>query len=164
MLISKDLSLDTKLIKTTKKLYIISHFIDFLLELLDMIYLETTAGSATAVALGPLAVALIGHDDITYDCWKSVLHDSSTEPSKGMLLNDLVSDQRIKHFRILNDDKKINLELENVWDEKSIGWSCTYNGVTRMLGAGREAMWPAIKKKWPRPWPTVRAAKKRPDD
>ncbi|RNA01438.1 hypothetical protein BpHYR1_040415 [Brachionus plicatilis] len=33
-----------------------------------------------------------------------------------------------------------------------------------VLGAGREAMWPAIKKKWPRPWPTVRAAKKRPDD
>ncbi|RMZ97254.1 hypothetical protein BpHYR1_002860 [Brachionus plicatilis] len=31
-----------------------------------------------------------------------------------------------------------------------------------VLGAGREATWPARKKKWPRPWPAVQAAKKRP--
>ncbi|RNA23176.1 hypothetical protein BpHYR1_037879 [Brachionus plicatilis] len=31
-----------------------------------------------------------------------------------------------------------------------------------MLGAGREATWPARKKKWPRPWPAVQVAKKRP--
>ncbi|RNA18969.1 hypothetical protein BpHYR1_027084 [Brachionus plicatilis] len=27
-----------------------------------------------------------------------------------------------------------------------------------VLGAGREATWPARKKKWPRPWPAVQAA------
>ena len=35
-------------------------------------------------------------NEITFDCWKPVLHDISKERSKGMVFNEIVSDERIK--------------------------------------------------------------------
>jgi len=64
----------------------------------------TDAGSAavvtTGVALGPVALGAECSPDVqykyTWDCWKPVLHDISTEPSTGILLKDVVLDPRIK--------------------------------------------------------------------
>ncbi|RNA03537.1 hypothetical protein BpHYR1_031436 [Brachionus plicatilis] len=38
----------------------------------------------------------------------------------------------------------------------------SYINKNLLLGTGREATRPTRKKKWPRPWPAVQAAKKRP--
>jgi len=74
--------------------------------------------------LGPLAIALIGtsfdreKNDITWDCWKPILHDNSIEPSSGIFLKDLLEDDRVKKIEIKD---KINhlpsLVLTNKWDE-----------------------------------------------
>lgn len=77
-----------------------------------------TTGSATALALGPLGVALIGHDEITLDCWKQVLHDASPEPSKGVLLRELINDKRVKSYQIFNNDEIAFIIIENIWNER----------------------------------------------
>lgn len=77
-----------------------------------------TAGTTTAIVIGPLAIALIGHDKITFDCWKQVLHDTSPEPSKGLLLIELLNDKKVKSYQILNDEKTTFLVIENIWNEK----------------------------------------------
>ncbi|CAF0923517.1 unnamed protein product [Brachionus calyciflorus] len=60
--------------------------------------------SGAAVALGPLAVALIGKDakldQLTWDCWKPILHEDSTQPSNGIKLSELVGDTRINNFNL----------------------------------------------------------------
>jgi hypothetical protein len=60
----------------------------------------------------------------TFDCWKVVLHDDSSEPSNGRLLKDLIKDPRIKQVTTTtittkNDDNDLpHLILENIWDEQ----------------------------------------------
>jgi hypothetical protein len=56
----------------------------------------------------------------TYDCWKPVVHEASSEPSNGRLLKDVAMDPRIKHLEILNDSAGSlpDIILENIWDER----------------------------------------------
>lgn len=55
----------------------------------------------------------------TFDCWKPVLHDLSSEPSCGMLLKDVVADPRIKRVTttFATDSRCPEITLCNVWDE-----------------------------------------------
>lgn len=94
----------------------------------------TAAGAATS---GPLSVGLslasagpagwailIGAEtssdakDVTFDCWKPVLRDESTEPSKGKMLKELVKDPRIKRVCITEYEGLLpQVTLENIWGE-----------------------------------------------
>lgn len=56
----------------------------------------------------------------TYDCWKPVLHDSSEEPSKGMLLKDLCAHPNIAHVdcTVDNGSDLPDIIIENIWHER----------------------------------------------
>ncbi|XP_055348515.1 uncharacterized protein LOC129595505 [Paramacrobiotus metropolitanus] len=91
----------------------------------------TGAGSSAAytaavvgAASGPLSLLVLGADiaesdaACTFDCWKPILHDESTEPSNGMLLQDVIADKRIADvtlsFSNLSDP---HIVLHNIWGE-----------------------------------------------
>uniref|UniRef100_A0A914WZ56 Uncharacterized protein n=1 Tax=Plectus sambesii TaxID=2011161 RepID=A0A914WZ56_9BILA len=84
-----------------------------------------TASAVTAGLLAsPIGSTLLGAKEAsgvyTYDCWKPVLHDESTEPSKGRLLREVASDPRIRHVTAVLGAKSEFpcLVLHNIWDEK----------------------------------------------
>jgi hypothetical protein len=64
----------------------------------------------------------------TFDCWKPVVHDETTEPSQGKFLRDIMEDSRMKNVVVVdnNVDNDNNdgqgllplIVLENVWNEK----------------------------------------------
>ncbi|CAF0714437.1 unnamed protein product [Brachionus calyciflorus] len=75
----------------------------------------------------PLSVgaALLGtnlnEDHFDFDCWKPILHDNSTEKSKGKFLINVIIDHRVKSVNGLNPRKafdKTELIVENIWNEK----------------------------------------------
>ena len=75
-----------------------------------------TSGVLVGLTTGPIGWAVLGTDlreDVTYDCWKPILHDQSPTPSSGKLLKEIVQDSRIKEVAV--DDQQI--VLKNVWDE-----------------------------------------------
>ncbi|KAG4067501.1 hypothetical protein HA402_002778 [Bradysia odoriphaga] len=57
---------------------------------------------------------------LSYDCWKPLLRDTSTNPSNGMLLRDVLMDSRIKNVNLSYGPSEIYplISLENVWGEK----------------------------------------------
>nr|CAH0103462.1 unnamed protein product [Daphnia galeata] len=95
-----------------------------------------TCGSAglagivnTGLALDPLGWLVLGaeqdvathHIGATFDCWKPVLRDESTEPSSGKLLKDILEDQRVKRIVVHESRNNWNLpqlRLINIWDEQ----------------------------------------------
>ena len=50
------------------------------------------------VTLGATGVAAASPTVVTFDCWKPVLHDTSTEPSAGRLIKDVLADKRVMRF------------------------------------------------------------------
>jgi ubiquitin len=54
-------------------------------------------------------------DVLTYDCWKPVLRDQSSEPSKGRCLHSVLTDKRVQTVTALESG---SLEVENVWHER----------------------------------------------
>ncbi len=57
---------------------------------------------------------------VTFDCWKPVLHDETTEPSQGRLLKDVAADRRIKDVLVGEDERGGGLPkivLKNIWNE-----------------------------------------------
>ena len=95
-----------------------------------------TCGSAglagivnTGLALDPLGWLILGtepnasthHIGATFDCWKPVLRDESTEPSSGKLLKVILEDQRVKRIVVHESRNNWNLpqlRLINIWDEQ----------------------------------------------
>eukprot|EP00928_Gymnodinium_smaydae_P083668 TRINITY_DN668_c3_g1_i3.p1 TRINITY_DN668_c3_g1~~TRINITY_DN668_c3_g1_i3.p1 ORF type:complete len:228 (-),score=23.99 TRINITY_DN668_c3_g1_i3:528-1130(-) len=79
----------------------------------------TVAATAGKVALSTLGVGFItvgAEADgmaVTWDCWKPILHDRSTAPSRGRLLVDLLHDPVIDDFRVESDA----VFLRNRWNE-----------------------------------------------
>ena len=61
---------------------------------------------------------------VTWDCWKPILHDQSTEPSlNGKLFKELIEDNRVKQVTIDYNNYDYNdlvpkIILCNVWDEQ----------------------------------------------
>jgi hypothetical protein len=59
---------------------------------------------------------------ITFDCWKPVLHEETTEPSQGRLLKDVAADRRIKDVLVCKDGGPHGgvlprIFLKNIWNE-----------------------------------------------
>lgn len=86
-----------------------------------------TAGAATVGLLaGPVGWICLGTNlkkagqDITFDCWKPLVHDDSVEPSKGRLLRDVLLDSRIKDVKVSYEISDIypQIKVRNVWDEE----------------------------------------------
>ena len=76
-------------------------------------------------ALGPLGLILVGlesheNDNITWDCWKQIVHDESEIPSSGKSLKSLIEDERVKQVKLMDDldHEFINLILKNIWNEE----------------------------------------------
>ena len=100
------------------------------------IALGTVASTSSAVGTGGLGIAgvlggpvglvVLGADTgssgsgITYDCWKPVIHDESTEPSNGMLLKDVMDHPNVANISVTPGvhDALPNIVLENIWEEK----------------------------------------------
>ena len=90
----------------------------------------TAIVAGTSAALGPIGWLALGaeemkledgaHTTYTFDCWKPVLHDESSEPSKGKLLRDVVGDSRVTHATITprDDSPYPNVILHNIWMEQ----------------------------------------------
>jgi len=82
-----------------------------------------TGVSATGVGvmLGPIGWVVLGaskeETEYTWDCWKPVLRDTSTDPSSGRFLKDVAADRRIKTCRIINGADLPVMTLTNIWDE-----------------------------------------------
>lgn len=91
---------------------------------------SASAGGASLVtagiASGPIGWLVLGASEtqseiVTYDCWKSVLHETCSEPSQGKQLGQVVLDSRIKQVIVAADDQNKQhlprISLINIWDE-----------------------------------------------
>lgn len=58
-------------------------------------------------------------NQITYDCWKPVIHHMSSQPSTGMLLKDMVCHPHIANVTVTPGiyPELPNIVLENIWNE-----------------------------------------------
>lgn len=56
----------------------------------------SAAGIAAATIAGPVGIAIVGSDGYTWDCWKPVVRDDSTSPSRGMTLRRLASHPNVR--------------------------------------------------------------------
>lgn len=81
-----------------------------------------TAGITAGLAAGPIGWLVLGAVNghkATYDCWKPILHDSSIEPSRGILLRDLLGDSRVQQVIVDETSRELPaITLINVWGEK----------------------------------------------
>lgn len=82
------------------------------------------AFSAEALAAATVCVPMLvlvgaeegdNHNGLTWDCWKAVLRDTSTEPSQGMTLGALLSDDRIQASK--SEGYRGMLTVTNKWGE-----------------------------------------------
>ncbi len=84
---------------------------------------------AAGIASGPVGWLVLGAEQdaathpigATFDCWKPVLRDESTEPSSGKFLKDIFKDQRVKRIVVgesTNEFHLPQLSLVNIWDEQ----------------------------------------------
>merc|ERR1719171_1657103 len=82
------------------------------------------AAAGVGVAAGAAVfggVAVVGaetNDNLTatWDCWKPMLHNNSTEASSGMMLEDVLSNDAIKKWEARGDGQA--LLVENIWNER----------------------------------------------
>lgn len=92
--------------------------------LFGAIYGGPAAGAAIiggTAALGVLTAGLglivVGVEEtnngLTWDCWKAILHDSSTAPSDGKTLNSIIDSPLVTNLECHED----HIEVRNVWGE-----------------------------------------------
>ncbi|XP_053380743.1 uncharacterized protein LOC128548960 [Mercenaria mercenaria] len=57
--------------------------------------------------------------ETTYDCWKPVVHDKSTEPSSGMLLKDMICHPNVTNVTMTTGicTELPSIVIENIWNE-----------------------------------------------
>eukprot|EP00928_Gymnodinium_smaydae_P066936 TRINITY_DN4989_c1_g1_i1.p1 TRINITY_DN4989_c1_g1~~TRINITY_DN4989_c1_g1_i1.p1 ORF type:complete len:200 (+),score=33.37 TRINITY_DN4989_c1_g1_i1:74-601(+) len=66
----------------------------------------------TAMAMAPVVVGADA-DALTWDCWKPILHEKSTAPSRGRLLTDLLNDPVVIDVSVGNS----SVFVRNRWNE-----------------------------------------------
>lgn len=76
------------------------------------------------LASSPLGLLTVGtshtteEGNISQDCWKPVIGDTSLEPSKGMMLKDLVRHPNVSRVEVKHEGCLPQIFIENVWNEK----------------------------------------------
>ena len=85
--------------------------------------LAMTTGVLASSQLGLLTVGTShttgnegGH--ISQDCWKPVIRDTSRDPSKGMILKELLCHPNVSSVEVTNEGSLLQIVIENVWKEK----------------------------------------------
>lgn len=80
--------------------------------------ISTLSGTLGSVVLGATETQTTG--TYTFDCWKLLLHDETTDPSDGKLLQEVIDDPRIKQATALPDPQSPypQITLQNIWDEQ----------------------------------------------
>ncbi|XP_071149021.1 uncharacterized protein [Mytilus edulis] len=81
-------------------------------------------GLATILA-GSAGTLLVGASDdsyrnvVTLDCWKQVTHNTSIEPSKGILMKDLLSHPNVAEVTATmgHHSDLPDIVIKNIWDE-----------------------------------------------
>ncbi|XP_060586131.1 uncharacterized protein LOC132741883 [Ruditapes philippinarum] len=76
--------------------------------------------SADGLALLAVGASVNQEDDeISYDCWKPVVHDTSPERSNGMLLKDMVCHPNVANVTMTTGicDSLPSILIENIWNE-----------------------------------------------
>lgn len=63
----------------------------------------TTTVLSSVVVGGPIGLAIVGADRLTWDCWKPVVMDNSVGTSRGITLCDLYSHPNIRQVTIDSD-------------------------------------------------------------
>lgn len=76
-------------------------------------------GPALWIVLGAEFNDRTDEHNLSYDCWKPLLHDTSIHPSKGVLLRDVLLDPRIKDVDVSYDISATypQIKLQNIWGE-----------------------------------------------
>ncbi len=80
----------------------------------------TTGAVATATAIGLASlvtggtILVVGCNSTDMDCWKQIVHDTSSEKSNGILLETLQAHKNVLSSHVNNDI----LYIQNIWDEK----------------------------------------------
>ncbi|XP_063410954.1 protein lozenge-like [Mytilus trossulus] len=78
-----------------------------------------------ALFAGSFGTLLVGARDdsythvVTLDCWKPVTHDTSIEPSKGILMKDLLNHPNVSEATATTGHHSDlpNIVIKNIWDE-----------------------------------------------
>ncbi|KAK6505704.1 hypothetical protein TWF481_007596 [Arthrobotrys musiformis] len=74
----------------------------------------SSAGMALATLAGPIGSLIVGCSyGTTWDCWKPVVRDMSTEPSSGISLRSLASHPNVQSVSVSQD----GFLVENVFGE-----------------------------------------------
>lgn len=96
------------------------------------------SGAATSImtnwicslAIGPLGGVIVGTslqtDNVhnrcayTFDCWKQVLREENSTVSNGMILRDVLTDDRVRKVVLstLESSPLPQITVENIWDDK----------------------------------------------
>ena len=84
-----------------------------------------TAISA-GIGSGPIGWCVLGAEtgtggsEITFDCWKPVVHDTSKENSSGMLMKDVMCHPHVASVYVKSgaNNELPYIVLENIWNEK----------------------------------------------
>eukprot|EP00928_Gymnodinium_smaydae_P021941 TRINITY_DN1859_c1_g1_i3.p1 TRINITY_DN1859_c1_g1~~TRINITY_DN1859_c1_g1_i3.p1 ORF type:complete len:226 (-),score=39.26 TRINITY_DN1859_c1_g1_i3:315-992(-) len=79
--------------------------------------LEALPAAGIAGPLGFGLSLLVGADAdafaVTWDCWKPMVHETSSAPSRGRLLNDLLNDPAISEYHVGRE----SVFVRNRWNE-----------------------------------------------
>jgi len=82
------------------------------------------SGGMFAALSGPVGWCVLGaaeeKDELTFDCWKAIVKDTTPAPSRGRLLRDVAMSPMIKDVMIIPDSQSQTAQVffHNVWDER----------------------------------------------
>ena len=84
------------------------------------------AAISAGISIGPIgwcvlgAATRTGGSEITFDCWKPVVHDTSEENSSGMLMKDVMCHPHVASVYVTSgaSNELPCIVLENIWNEK----------------------------------------------
>ncbi len=60
--------------------------------------------ASASIFAGSIGLAVLGADDVTWDCWKPVVMDLSKAPSQGLTLRDLYNHPNIRNITVCGED------------------------------------------------------------
>ena len=80
------------------------------------------AAAVGGIGLTPLGLLAVGTrldgKKITHDRWKPVIHDTSDEPTQGMMLRELLCHPHVASVNVTYSAFLPQIILENIWKEK----------------------------------------------
>eukprot|EP00928_Gymnodinium_smaydae_P081577 TRINITY_DN6506_c0_g3_i1.p1 TRINITY_DN6506_c0_g3~~TRINITY_DN6506_c0_g3_i1.p1 ORF type:complete len:227 (-),score=22.88 TRINITY_DN6506_c0_g3_i1:349-954(-) len=87
------------------------------------------------LSMGVVVGAEADGSAVTWDCWKPILHETSTAPSRGRLLVDILNDPLINDYNIGNHSVHVRNRWNESWriDPVVLPWGQVAAHASRML-------------------------------